>query len=96
MARPEVFFEQVELGRPALETAAKFFGPFEPAFPAIVGHDGAVDLDAQGPAAGNGVGGKAFGIGAGGHGRPGNPLDLERFRGLGDGASGDFRTGNSP
>ena len=96
MAREDVFSQTVELVRQALETQAEFLGAFGPAFPAIVRHDGAVELDAQRQAVGNGVRGKAFGVGAGGNGCPGNPHDRSVSPGWGTAQAAIFGPGIRP
>ena len=71
MAGEEMGFEGGEARGENLEAQEKLLGAFESALPAIVGDDRTVDLDAGGEAAGNGIGRKAFSVGPGGDGGPG-------------------------
>ena len=72
MAGEDLRFEGGELGRAALETEAKFFGPCGSALPREVRDDGAVNLDADGQTAGDGIRREAFSLGVGGDSGPGD------------------------
>ncbi len=72
VAGEDLRFKGGELGRSALETEAKFFGPRGTALPREVRHDGAVNLDADGQTAGDGIRCQAFSLGVGGDSGPGD------------------------
>ncbi len=70
VAGEDLRFEGGELGGAALKTEAEFFGPLSPALPWVVRDDGAVNLDAGGQTAGNGIRRQTFGLSPGGDSGP--------------------------